>query len=363
MSAMQEIEWEACLLEPLPDPALERRWREATGRPSGVVRYFVGSERGSEVLLSLSTHLAAQVHIPSELADVVGLVVSQDNSCRYCFGATRTLLRVLGLRDERIRELELDLHTAEFDEKERAALDFARKLSRSNPLTTKADLRRLLELGFEEMEVRELASVIAMHLFFNRVSTFVALPPKTLEELPDRRFFSLIRPLIGLRLRGTRRRVAPTSLEPGQAEGPFSTIVEALDGLPIAGELRRLIDAAFDPMSLQPRTVGLIFAVIARALGCRYSEEEAVAWIEARGMGRDEIEEALTHLSSAKLDDLERVLLPFARDTVWYQPASIQRRGREALQDLSREQFLEFVAVASLANSVCRLAVLTGDCE
>jgi len=58
------------------------------------------------------------------------------------------------------------------------------------------------------------------------------------------------------------------------------------------------------------------------------------------------------------LDAVEQQLVPFARETVWYEPAQIQRRGRELLRTLSREQFLELVAVSALANVLCRLGFL-----
>ena len=39
--------------------------------------------------------------------------------------------------------------------------------------------------------------------------------------------------------------------------------------------------------------------------------------------------------------------------------AQIQRRGREVMNALTRDQFLELIAVAALANTVCRLGFLT----
>jgi hypothetical protein len=48
---------------------------------------------------------------------------------------------------------------------------------------------------------------------------------------------------------------------------------------------------------------------------------------------------------------------------VWYQPIQIQRRSKLLLEELSREIFLETVIAASLANAVCRLGVLSGDCR
>ena len=42
----------------------------------------------------------------ADLAGRVGLVVSQDNSCRYCYAGARALLNLMGVDDQRIRKLE-----------------------------------------------------------------------------------------------------------------------------------------------------------------------------------------------------------------------------------------------------------------
>ena len=47
--------------------------------------------------------------------------------------------------------------------------------------------------------------------------------------------------------------------------------------------------------------------------------------------------------------------MPFARETIWYEPAPLQRRARGVRDQLSSTQFLEAVGVLSLANGLCRL--------
>jgi len=309
VSAMTEIEWEPCLLEPLRNAAIEKRFSREPGRPGAFMRFFVGSQRCTDLVISLSVELTSHVHIDHDLADLVGLVMSQDNSCRFCFAATRTFLRSLGLSDARIRKIELDLHTADLSEADRAALDFARKVSRSSPLPTEADCNRLRDVGFSDVEIDELAGVLAVHLFFNRISTLPALPPQRYEEMPDRWFFRFISPLVRHTVQRSRRRLKPKFLQPGDAAGPFERVVQGLDGLPIAFELRQLLDAIWEPETLSPRCVSLIFAVIARALGCSVSEEEARALVAKEGLSIDDINGTLTHLASPALDSTERILV------------------------------------------------------
>jgi hypothetical protein len=76
------------------------------------------------------------------------------------------------------------------------------------------------------------------------------------------------------------------------------------------------------------------------------------------GLEAGDVGEILSRLASPKLDELEAVIVPFARETIWYRPAQIQRRGRELRARLSNEQFIDLVGVAALANAVCRMSVI-----
>jgi len=40
MSRMREVEWESCLLEPIPAPELEQRFHRETGRPGSLMRFL-----------------------------------------------------------------------------------------------------------------------------------------------------------------------------------------------------------------------------------------------------------------------------------------------------------------------------------
>ena len=77
--------------------------------------------------------------------------------------------------------------------------------------------------------------------------------------------------------------------------------------------------------------------------------------LRAEGLEDAVIGRALTHLQAPELDATENLLLPFARDTIWFQPAPVQRRARELAAQLTPAQFVETVGVLSLANALCRL--------
>ena len=56
------------------------------------------------------------------------------------------------------------------------------------------------------------------------------------------------------------------------------------------------------------------------------------------------------------------MVIPFARETIWYRPAEIQRRARTLLDKLDAAQFVELIGTVSLANAVSRLAIVLDEC-
>jgi alkylhydroperoxidase family enzyme len=297
-------------------------------------------------------------HAPSPLCDLVSLVVTQDNSCRYCYGAQRAVLKIYGYADEYVDRLLRDFHAPELSAADQAALEFARRLSRAHPRPGAADFDTVVRAGLAPIAVAEIAAVVAAGTFNNRISTFLALP---LEEfqIVQRPLFRLIRPLVAWRIRPRRQAPAPA---PTPDEGPWMRLVAALDGSPSAAVIRRNVDAALASAVLPRRTNLLMLAVIARALGCTYAEAECRRLLAGEGIGAADLDEILATLASRRLDAREAKLVPFARETVRYQPGPIQTRVREVAATLTPEETLEAVGVVSLGNALCRLSIVLDPC-
>ena len=85
-------------------------------------------------------------------------------------------------------------------------------------------------------------------------------------------------------LRSGLVRGVPTRLRPEQRTGPFAALVEGFDGLSFAGMLREFLDAVLCNGALRRRTKALVFAVVARALGCARCEAEAASVVVADGL-------------------------------------------------------------------------------
>jgi AhpD family alkylhydroperoxidase len=362
VSAVQEVEWGPTLLEKRRDPEIEREFRKEFGIVPAFVPYFAAVPWMARSVIKSNLRRGLFAHIGAELAELIFLAVSQENSCRYCYQSQRSLLRVLGFEEERIRRLEEASAAAESNLPEKRVLDFARRISRSNPAPTTADWEGLLEVGYSEDAIREISYTAAHTGNVNRTSTFAAVPLEA--STPDRSLFvRLFRPFLARLLLARDRPGAPEFLGDERKSEPLSYVSFALDGLPSGRVHADLTAEAWSSPVLTERCKALIFAVIARGLGSQLLEQEAVELVAQRGLDRDAIEEALSHLASPELDPIEALAISFARETIRYRPEDIQRRAAELREKLSQEQFLELIGVAGLDNASARLSLVLVERE
>jgi alkylhydroperoxidase family enzyme len=290
------------------------------------------------------------------LADLIFLVVSQENSCRYCYGAARAHLRILGYSDRVITHIERELQLAELDAKDQRFLRFCRQLSRSNPRPAAAEREEMLAAGFTTEEVAEAAFLVAGNAFGNRLATFLATPPELVYERLGRSWIGrLLKPVLAVANRKSIAMPKDFAVPPG---APFERITRPLAGLPAAWLLHEALTSAFESPVLSRRIKVLVFAVVARMLECRYCLPEALRLLEQEGFDADEVNAILSSLASERLDAAELAILEWARETVRYQPLAIQKRTRALFDRIGAQPTLEAVGIAALANSTVRLAML-----
>jgi AhpD family alkylhydroperoxidase len=359
MTLLHEIEWEAPLIEPYRDPDAEALMRKKYGFVMDSVAFYSRSPWIVRSQVRFDIQRDVLVHVDVHLAEIIGLVVSQDNSCRFCYAAWRALLRFQGYSESRIERLEENLAAA-LSPSDRVAVDFARRVSRANPIPSRAEWKPLEAAGIEPGAIKELAFLAALNVYYNRLATLLAVPTASIEEAGKNARLDWARPVLGWYARVRRRRGrAPLPAE--RRTGPFSPAVLALDGLPVALALRDVIDDAWSSSILPLRTKAFVFAVVARGLGSDWAERHARAMLLAEGMTEQGYEEVLAHLSGAELTPAEAALGPLVRETVWYRTTSLQRHAQRVRPRFSAEEFLEFVGIAALANAVCRLSAVADD--
>jgi hypothetical protein len=354
-----EIQWSEPILPRADDAAWEAEIRRRGGRVAEVDRRVAPSPWVREACLGVT--IARPSVVTDRMFHIGAMVTSQENSCRYCYGANRAYLKILGYSEAFISRIERDAHLAELDEKERAFIAFCRNLARSRPRPALAERDALMRLGYSRLEVHEMALLIAMGCFYNRIGLLTACPPEAEFERmangPIGRLIGFAGPL--LRLLSSRRGGVPDGPdEETLACGPFGAVLAPLAGLPGALVMRTAIDGAFASTVLSGAVKALMFAVVARSLACRTSEAVARQILAEAGYDAAAVEGALATLSSDRLPQHERALLAWARDTVHYQIAAIQKRTRALAAGIGSPAALEAIGVAALANAVVRLAML-----
>jgi AhpD family alkylhydroperoxidase len=348
-----EIEWGEALLPPVIVPEWET---EAKQRFAGSSDYL---RRVAPVPWLRRTCAMWQLypiqHVPLRLADLIFLVVSQENSCRYCYGAARAHLRIVGYSERAISQIERELQLAELDEKDQTFLRFCRQLARSNPRPAQAERDEMLRAGFTREQVAEAAFLVGNYSFGNRIATFIATPPVLMYERLGRSWLGrLLRPMLAVVNRKSVS-VPVTPLEPGAA---FEPVLRPLANLPAASMLQEALTAALASPVLSRRIKVLVFAVVARMLECRFCAPETLRLLEREGFERAEAEACLSSLASDRLDANEAAILQWARETVRYQPLAIQKRTRALCERIGANATLEAVGVAALANCTVRIAML-----
>jgi alkylhydroperoxidase family enzyme len=294
-------------------------------------------------------------YAPPRLIDIATLVTTQENACRFCYGAIHTMMRLSGYSEKRITDLERDVQLA--DGLTREVVSLSRKLSRSNPRPVKQELEALQRLGLDPKAVAEIVFLVAFACYATRIGTFLSLPPdlrteKSIENPITRLIGSVVFRFSPMR----SRRVGPTP--PVSSNGLLGTLLRALPDAPVASWFAAQLEVTFAAPAIPRRTKLLMLAVIARTLGCPFCEGSARADLEALGLGTLESARALESLSGPGVTASDAILLDWARDTVRYETGPMQKRMRQLATEVSTDVLLEAVATAAISNTAVRLAML-----
>jgi AhpD family alkylhydroperoxidase len=361
-SALEHVAWEPCLIERRPNRALESYVRRKWGIPNPTIAYFAPVPWMARALVDLHPELGLLMHLDQRVADLVVLVVSQENSCRFCYAAVRAVLWAQGMSMARIQRMEQDLVREDLPARTMAAVAFGRSQSRSGPPGAQAAREALQRAGVVADEMKEIAFAAAATDFSNRAHTIAAIPPRPIERIPDQLHMWLLRPWLGRMLKSHCHRGEATALDPVPSY-PYARLVKAYAGSPIAQALGRTLGEMWASPHLTRRCKLLMLAVVARGLACQVCATDICEVLQHEGLGQAALTRILTHLDAPELDPVERLLVPFARETIWYEPALVQRRARALRDHLADAQLLEAIGVAALANGLCRMGAMVTEYE
>src|SRR5262245_7378692 len=127
---VDQLQWSEPLAPETHDPAWEAEVRALMGgfMPHSFTRIASSVWVRSAYLDCVRMPLASLNRSEVELA---GLVTSQENACRYCYGSARVRMKMIGFTDEMVDRIERNVQLTEAEPRERELVQFARNLARS----------------------------------------------------------------------------------------------------------------------------------------------------------------------------------------------------------------------------------------
>ncbi|MFK5925098.1 MAG: peroxidase-related enzyme [Desulfuromusa sp.] len=103
-----------------------------------------------------------------KVKESIAVLVSLDNSCSYCIAAHEGALQSIGISSEEIKIIETDLENADFTQKEKALIRFARKANSSPLQILDEDIGAARTAGATDAEIVEALGVMEVFTAFNR---------------------------------------------------------------------------------------------------------------------------------------------------------------------------------------------------
>lgn len=102
--------------------------------------------------------------LDASLREAIALTVGQSNECDYCLSAHSMLGKAAGLSESDVEQARLG---SAANEKEAAALGFARKIVEHRGRVEDGDLEAVRNAGFTEGEIGEIVANVALNIFTN----------------------------------------------------------------------------------------------------------------------------------------------------------------------------------------------------
>jgi uncharacterized peroxidase-related enzyme len=109
--------------------------------------------------------------------EMIAVVVSATNRCHYCVVSHSAALRKLTEDTELADQLATAYTNVPLEERERAMLDFAVKLTEESHRSSEEDVDALRRAGWTDEEIMDIAQVAAMFNFTNRLASGLGWVP------------------------------------------------------------------------------------------------------------------------------------------------------------------------------------------
>ena len=137
--------------------------KKKMGVVPNIIATMANSPAVAQAYLGFSQALATG-SLSAKLREQLALVVGETNSCAYCVAAHTALGKAAGLSEGETCDAR---RATSHNEKEQAALHFARKLVEDRGLVTDRDVEQLRQAGYNDGEIAEIVASVALNIFTN----------------------------------------------------------------------------------------------------------------------------------------------------------------------------------------------------
>lgn len=117
--------------------------------------------------------------LPAAIKQMIVVVISLQNNCRYCTDLYTTNLVTLGISEEVIKCITADFNLEKISPSQRAILKFALKASEKQQGLTDQDFQELFDFGMSNGEIIEVLMVTAYANLINYWADISGLRPET----------------------------------------------------------------------------------------------------------------------------------------------------------------------------------------
>ncbi|QDU92614.1 carboxymuconolactone decarboxylase family protein [Lignipirellula cremea] len=133
------------------------------GQVPNIIATMATSPAVAQAYLGFSQSLSTG-QLPARLREQIALVVGETNNCEYCLAAHTALGKGAGLTEGET----CDARRAEAkDDKERAALRFARTIVNERGRVSDEDVQAVRQAGYDDGEIAEIVANVALNIFTN----------------------------------------------------------------------------------------------------------------------------------------------------------------------------------------------------
>lgn len=121
-------------------------------------------------------YLIDETALSFRLKELIALLVSIENGCKFCVGVHKQIAQRLGMSEEEVENAAKGIGHVQAEENEKKLLAFCLKASRKdNYKTTPEDIEAIKEAGFTEQQILEAVAIVGYFNYINTISNVLGL--------------------------------------------------------------------------------------------------------------------------------------------------------------------------------------------